>query len=95
VHFFDYITNPILQQIEFIDVVEGISFQWLAKQTNKISKIESVLGFRVLQNHLTQTELKQLYSNSTYDRKVNLTRSIQFPSHRILAPLKIDYANLG
>lgn len=95
VHFFDYITTPILQQIEFTDVVEGISFQWLAKQTNKISKIESVLGFRVLQNHLTQTELKQLYSNSTYDRKVNLTRSIQFPSCRILAPLKIDYANLG
>ncbi|MDO3676716.1 hypothetical protein [Paenibacillus ehimensis] len=93
--FFIQMTEAALKPIQFTEAIEGIPFSWLKSQHYDIRQIESVLGFKLLQSQFTETELKQLYKSGTYDNRRGLARRITFPSQTKLAPLKIDYANLG
>ncbi|MFD0677390.1 MULTISPECIES: hypothetical protein [unclassified Paenibacillus] len=93
--FFDYITQPIVKQIKLSPAIEGLTMEWIKNQPHTLSQIESVLGFHALHSWLTQSELKQIYSTTTYDRKVKLSKRLMLPSQKSLKSLTINFAELG
>ncbi|NQX64623.1 hypothetical protein HQN90_00645 [Paenibacillus alba] len=93
--FFEYITKRVLSKISLSSHIEGLTLEWLQSQPYSISQIESMLGFHSLQTYLNESELKQLYTSSTYGNKKKLAKQFQFPSDQSLEPLTIDYSNIS
>jgi hypothetical protein len=55
-----------------------------------ISKIETLLGFQVLQSIFDESVLRQLYTSSTYANRKNLAKKIAIPKGNCLSRLAIN-----
>jgi hypothetical protein len=93
--YFNFIAQPLLNQIELPATVEGFTLHWLKTQSQEIRHIETVLGFNLLHTWLPTEELKQIYSSSTYDKRKKLSKEIQFPNSKQLPKLTIDFTNIS
>lgn len=93
--FFIHTASSALKPIQFTEPIEGITLSWLQSQPFGIHQIESMIGYKLLKNQFTESELRQLYSSSTFDNRRKMARKIIFPSPRKLEPLTIDFTNLG
>jgi hypothetical protein len=88
--FFDYTIEKALAQIEYPEEVIDMELSWLMENRVSISKIETVLGFQVLQNMFDESVLRQLYTSSTYANRKNLAKKIAIPKGNCLSRLAIN-----
>ncbi|MEC0248168.1 hypothetical protein P4H65_20435 [Paenibacillus chitinolyticus] len=92
---FTEITRKVMNQLIFPNEPGGISPAWLRSQPSKISQIETLLGFQLLQQEVPEGVLKQFYTAATYVNRKNLVKGIPLPKKQAKLELHIDYANLG
>ncbi|AIQ73029.1 hypothetical protein [Paenibacillus odorifer] len=88
--FFDYTIEKTLAQIEYPEEVGDIDLSWLMENRENISKIETVLGFQLLQSIFDEPVLRQLYTPSTYANRKNLAKKIAIPQRNCLDRLAIN-----
>ncbi|MNW46862.1 hypothetical protein D3C74_241760 [compost metagenome] len=88
--FFDYMTNKVLNEIDYPSVVSNISFSWLNENKESITKIETLLGFQKMQNMFDESVLKQVYTSSTYANRKTLAKKMTIPTGNCLEPLVIN-----
>lgn len=88
--FFDYVTKPILEKIQFPYEIEGLTVSWMKSQPYTIQQIETILGFNQLRQMFSELELEEMYSPQTYNKRKKLTTQIKFPASKRLAPLVIE-----
>jgi hypothetical protein len=88
--FFDYTMERTLAQIEYPEEVSDMDLSWLMENRENISKIETVLGFRLLQSMFDESVLRQLYTSSTYANRKNLPKKIAIPQGNCLDHLAIN-----
>ncbi|MEF2245380.1 hypothetical protein [Paenibacillus sp. IITD108] len=88
--FFDYMTTKVLNEIEYPSSVSTLDFSWVMENKQNISKIETLLGFQVLQDTFEESALRQLYTPSTYANRKTLAKKMTIPTGNCLEPLAIN-----
>ncbi|MGO4548547.1 hypothetical protein AB4Z29_27535 [Paenibacillus sp. 2TAB23] len=88
--FFDYMTAKVLNEIEYPSSVSTMDSSWLMGNKESISKIETLLGFQVLQNMFEESTLRQLFTSSTYANRKTLAKKMTIPKGNCLEPLVIN-----
>ncbi|MBW4085828.1 hypothetical protein [Paenibacillus sp. S150] len=88
--FFEYMITKVLNEIEYPSSVSTMDLSWLMGNRENISKIETVLGFQMLQSIFDEPALRQLYTSSTYANRKNLTKKIAIPKGNCLSRLAIN-----
>ncbi|MDK8182621.1 hypothetical protein [Paenibacillus sp. UMB4589-SE434] len=88
--FFMYITGKVLEQIEYPDVVSDIDFTWLMNNRADIAKIETMLGFQMLQRMFDESTLRKLYASSTYANRKKTAKKMTIPTGNCLSVLAIN-----
>lgn len=88
--FFNYTIERTLAQIEYPEEVSDLELSWLMENRENISKIETVLGFQILQSIFDESVLRQLYTSSTYANRKNLAKKIAIPQGDCLDRLAIN-----
>jgi hypothetical protein len=88
--FFDYTIEKTLEQIEYPEEVSDMELPWLVENKENLSKIETILGFQVLQSMFDEPVLRQLYTSSTYANRKNLAKKIAIPNGNCLNRLAIN-----
>ncbi|MFD2115088.1 hypothetical protein ACFSTH_06150 [Paenibacillus yanchengensis] len=87
--FFDYMTAKVLNEIEYPSTVSTMNLSWLMENKENISKIETLLGFQVLQNMFEESNLRQLFT-STYANCKTLAKKMTIPTGNCLEPLAVN-----
>ncbi|AKG34401.1 hypothetical protein [Paenibacillus durus] len=87
--FFDFMMERTLAQIEYPEEVNDMELSWLMENRENLSKIETVLGFQLLQSIFDESVLRQLYTSSTYANRKNLAKKIAIPQGNCLDRLAI------
>ena len=88
--FFNYMTAKVLSEIEYPSSVSKMNLSWIMENKENISKIETLLGFQVLQNTFEESALRQLYTPSTYANRKTLAKKMTIPNGNCLEPLAIN-----
>lgn len=88
--FFDYMTDKALGQMEYPSEASDISLSWLMANKESISKIETMLGFQMLQRMFDESTLRQIYTSSTYANRKLLAKKMTIPKGNCLSPLAIN-----
>lgn len=88
--FFDFITKPILEKLQFSDDIPELTVTWVKSQPYSIQQIEMILGFNLLRQYCSEVELAELYSPQTYNKRKALANQIHFPDAKGLTPLVIE-----
>jgi hypothetical protein len=88
--FFDYMTGKVLNEIEYPEEVSDIGLSWLMDNKENISKIETFLGFQMLQSKFDEHTLRQIYTPSTYANRKNMAKKMTIPRGNCLEPLAIN-----
>ncbi|MEK4996347.1 hypothetical protein [Paenibacillus sp. FSL H7-0918] len=88
--FFDYTMERTLVQIEYPEEVSDMDLSWLMENRENISKIETVLGFQLLQSMFDESVLRQLYTSSTYANRKTMAKKIAIPKGNCLDRLAIN-----
>ncbi|MDQ8734833.1 hypothetical protein [Paenibacillus sp. LHD-38] len=88
--FFDYMTAKVLNEIEYPSSVSTMDLSWLMENKESITKIETLLGFQVLQNMFEESTLRQLFTSSTYANRKALAKKMTIPKGNCLEPLVIN-----
>lgn len=88
--FFDYMTNKVLGQIKHPTEASDISLAWLMENKENISKIETMLGFQLLQSMFDEPTLRQIYRPSTYALRKSMAKKMTIPAGNCLRPLAIN-----
>ncbi|NIK70561.1 hypothetical protein [Paenibacillus sp. BK720] len=88
--FFDYMTDKALRQMEYPSEASEISLSWLMENKESISKIETMLGFQMLQRMFDESTLRQIYKSSTFANRKNMAKKMTIPKGNCLSPLAIN-----
>jgi len=88
--FFDYMTDKVLGQIEYPSEASDIGLAWLMDNKENISKIETMLGFQMLQSMFDESTLRQIYKPSTYANRKSMAKKMTIPKGNCLSPLAIN-----
>lgn len=88
--FFDFMTGKVLGEIEYPAEVSDIGLSWLMNNKENISKIETILGFQMLQRIFDKSTLRQIYTSSTFANRKNLAKKMTIPKGNCLEPLAIN-----
>ncbi|MHA6532307.1 hypothetical protein [Paenibacillus sp. BAC0078] len=88
--FFDYTIEKTLALIEYPEEVSDMELSWLMENRENISKIETVLGFQMLQSMFDEPALRQLYTSSTYANRKTMAKKIAIPKGDCLSRLAIN-----
>ncbi|KRF27650.1 phage/plasmid replication domain-containing protein [Paenibacillus sp. Soil787] len=92
---FEFMTGKVLEELRYPVEVSSIGISWLMENKENISKIETLLGFQMLQSMMDETTLKELYRPATYGNRKSLAKKMTIPVGNCLSPLTIDYAKIG
>jgi hypothetical protein len=93
--FFEYMTGKVIEELKYPVDASSMNLTWLLENTTNISKIETLLGFQLLQSMFDETTLKEVYTIGTLANRKSLAKIITFPVRNCLSPLVIDYANIS
>ncbi|MCY9528567.1 hypothetical protein M5X04_04350 [Paenibacillus alvei] len=88
--FFNYMTDKVLGQIEYPAEASNIGLSWLMENKENISKIETMLGFQMLQHMFDESTLRQIYKPSTYAIRKSTAKKMTIPKGNCLSPLAIN-----
>lgn len=88
--FFDYMTDKVLGQIEYPSEASDIGLGWLMDNKENISKIETMLGFQMLQSMFDESILRQIYTSSTFANRKSMAKKMTIPKGNCLSPLAIN-----
>jgi hypothetical protein len=88
--FFDLCMQNVLNKLSYPVEANDIDVGWLLQNKNNISKIETYLGFEMLQKMIDESTLKQIYSNSTYNNRKSMAKKMTIPKRNCLKPLNIS-----
>lgn len=88
--FFDYMTAKVLKEIEYPSLVSTMDLSWLMENKEYLYKIETFLGFQMLQNMFDEPTLRRLYTSSTYATRKALAKKMTIPTGNCLEPLAIN-----
>ncbi|GAV15282.1 hypothetical protein [Paenibacillus sp. NAIST15-1] len=88
--FFNYMTDKVLGQIEYPAEASNIGLSWLMENKGNISKIETMLGFQMLQHMFDESTLRQIYKPSTYAIRKSTAKKMTIPKGNCLSPLAIN-----
>lgn len=88
--FFNYMTDKVLGQIEYPTEASDIGLAWLMENKEDISKIETMLGFQMLQRMFDESTLRQIYKPSTYAIRKSTAKKMTIPKGNCLSPLAIN-----
>ncbi|MNG19541.1 hypothetical protein D3C84_1037080 [compost metagenome] len=83
-------TDKVLGQIEYPAEASDIGLAWLMENKENISKIETMLGFQMLQSMFNESTLRQIYKPSTYALRKSMAKKMTIPKGNCLSPLAIN-----